>query len=33
VNRNAQFERIAELRTSYEADGNPEISVDTKKLF
>ena len=31
MNRNAQFERIAELRTSYEADGNPEISVDTKK--
>lgn len=31
VNRNAQFERIAELRTSYEAAGNPVISVDTKK--
>jgi hypothetical protein len=31
VNRNAQFERIAELRTSYEAEGNPVISVDTKK--
>lgn len=31
VNRNAQFERIAELRSSYEAEGNPVISVDTKK--
>jgi hypothetical protein len=31
VNRNAQFERIAELRMSYEAEGNPVISVDTKK--
>jgi hypothetical protein len=31
VNRNAQFERIAELRRSYEAEGNPVISVDTKK--
>lgn len=31
VDRNAQFERIAELRKSYEADGNPVISVDTKK--
>ena len=31
VNRNAQFERIAELRTSYEAAGNPVVSVDTKK--
>jgi hypothetical protein len=31
VNRNAQFERIAELRTLYEAQGNPVVSVDTKK--
>ncbi len=29
VNRNAQFERIAELRTLYEARGNPVVSVDT----
>lgn len=31
VDRNAQFERIAELRKSYEAAGNPVVSVDTKK--
>jgi len=31
VNRNSQFERIAELRTLYEAKGNPVVSVDTKK--
>ncbi len=31
VNRNAQFERIAELRALYTAAGNPVISVDTKK--
>jgi len=31
VNRNAQFERIAELRALYEATGNPVVSVDTKK--
>lgn len=31
VNRNAQFERIAELRALYEKEGNPIISVDTKK--
>ena len=31
VNRNAQFERIAELRASYKAAGNPVVSVDTKK--
>ena len=31
MNRNAQFERIAELRTSYEEKGNPVVSVDTKK--
>jgi len=31
VNRNAQFERIAELRTLYDAKGNPVVSVDTKK--
>ena len=31
ADRNAQFERITELKTSYEAKGNPVISVDTKK--
>jgi hypothetical protein len=31
VNRNAQFERIAELRALYTAAGNPVISVDAKK--
>jgi len=31
VDRNAQFERIAELRATYDAEGNPIISVDTKK--
>ena len=31
MNRNAQFERIAELRTLFEAKGNPVVSVDTKK--
>jgi hypothetical protein len=31
VNRNAQFERIAELRNRYVAEGNPVVSVDTKK--
>lgn len=31
VDRNAQFERIAELRNEYEEQGNPVISVDTKK--
>ncbi len=31
MNRNAQFERIAELRALYEANSNPVISVDTKK--
>jgi transposase len=31
VNRNAQFERIAELRKLYESEDNPVISVDTKK--
>ncbi len=31
VNRNAQFERIAELRKLYESEGNPVISVDTRK--
>lgn len=31
VNRNAQFERIKELRRDYETAGNPIISVDTKK--
>jgi hypothetical protein len=28
-NRNAQFERIADLRETYNATGNPVISVDT----
>jgi hypothetical protein len=31
VNRNAQFERIAELRALYTAAGNPILSVDSKK--
>jgi hypothetical protein len=31
VDRNAQFERIAELKEKHHADGNPVISVDTKK--
>lgn len=31
INRNAQFERIAELRTLYEANNNPIVSVDSKK--
>jgi len=31
VDRNAQFERIAELRKLYKSEGNPVISVDTKK--
>jgi transposase len=31
VDRNAQFERITELKEKYNADGNPVISVDTKK--
>jgi len=31
ANRNAQFERIAELRKTYEDEGNPVVSVDTKK--
>ena len=31
VNRNAQFIRIAELKAAYEAQGNPVVSVDTKK--
>ena len=31
VNRNAQFECIAELKEIYTAKGNPIISVDTKK--
>jgi len=30
-NRNAQFENLAELRASYTKEGNPVISVDTKK--
>ncbi|MEN8220328.1 MAG: ISAzo13 family transposase [Pseudomonadota bacterium] len=30
-NRNAQFERISELKALYKTDGNPVISVDTKK--
>lgn len=31
MDRNAQFERIAELKEIYTAKGNPIISVDTKK--
>jgi hypothetical protein len=31
VDRNEQFERIAELRDLYDAAGNPVVSVDTKK--
>jgi len=31
INRNAQFERIAELRRLYTATGNPILSVDSKK--
>lgn len=31
VNRNAQFERIAQLKALYAAAGNPVVSVDTKK--
>jgi hypothetical protein len=31
INRNAQFERIAELRSEYETQGNPVVSVDTQK--
>ncbi len=31
MNRNAQFERISELRALYIDKGNPVISVDTKK--
>lgn len=31
AHRNEQFERIAELKDSYQAAGNPVISMDTKK--
>jgi hypothetical protein len=31
ANRDAQFQRIAQLREAYEAVGNPIISIDTKK--
>ena len=31
MNRNAQFERITELKAAYQAKGNPVLSVDTKK--
>ncbi|MDO8845424.1 hypothetical protein [Methylicorpusculum sp.] len=31
INRNAQFERITELKKAYQATGNPIVSVDTKK--
>ncbi|WP_243217356.1 ISAzo13 family transposase [Methylobacter sp. S3L5C] len=31
INRNAQFERIAEFRDLYTATGNPVLSVDSKK--
>ena len=30
IDRNSQFERIAELIDQYQADGNPYFSVDTK---
>lgn len=30
-NRNKQFEKIARLRKKYQADGNPILSIDTKK--
>ena len=30
-NRNEQFENIAQLKEEYLKDGNPVISVDTKK--
>lgn len=31
IDRNAQFERIAELKESYLFSGNPIVSVDSKK--
>jgi transposase len=31
IDRNAQFERISELRNAYEAKGNPVLSIDSKK--
>jgi len=31
AHRNEQFERIAELKADYQADGNPIVSMDTKK--
>ena len=31
VNRNAQFERLAELKELYKKEANPVLSVDTKK--
>lgn len=31
MNRDAQFQRIAELKAAYEAQGYPVVSVDTKK--
>lgn len=31
IDRNAQFERIAELKERYHSSGNPIVSVDTKK--
>ena len=31
VNRDAQFQKIAALKETYRADGNPIVSMDTKK--
>lgn len=31
VNRDAQFKKISRLRDQYKADGNPVVSIDTKK--
>ena len=31
IDRNAQFERIAALKKLYESEGNPVVSIDTKK--
>jgi len=30
-NRNGQFEKITQLKEQYFADGNPVVSMDTKK--
>ena len=31
AHRNEQFDRIAQLKASYQAAGNPVVSMDTKK--